>query len=467
MNRNNRTLSVFLVAGLVAALPALAQNQTQPQQQPQQQNEQPAQRRQAAPVPADQRSQTPRTDMNTRQDSMRAQGFASADKIRGATIENTNGDNLGSVSDLIIDRGSGRVTHVLLSAGGFLGIGSKTVVVPFDSFRWNAANKRFTLETTPEAVKAWPEYQKDSWTGSDTSLSRRLSSDIYRTPGNYYPSDRATDSTKIAGTVKQVDRQPIPGTNNEELVVTVQTNDNRQEQVVLGPTWYMAGNSIAVYRDSPISVDVTRLDRDGRQVMVARSADVSSRNIPLYNESGTPRWGAGSDSSSMQTYPLILNSELDGKHISARGERCGKIDDLIVDTGSGRIAFLAIDPDQNVLGIADKKRLVPWTVAMLITSDGVMIDSTKAMIVNAPVVPSDLATLSTDAQFRNIYQGYGTSEPYYNRPDWNNSGSDSRTRDRDLQNPASTNPNNSSTPSNPTSPTNPNGTPRSNDPAPK
>lgn len=453
MNRKNQTLSVFVVAGLVAALPAVAQNQAQPQ------NEQPAQRRQVPPTPAQDRpAQSPRTEITTKQSTIRGTGFASADKIRGMTIENANGDNIGSVSDLIIDRGSGRITHVLLNAGGFLGMGTKTVVVPFDSFGWNATNKSLTLETTADAAKNWPEYQKETWTGRDDSLSSRLSKDFYRTPSSYYPSGRTTDSTKIAGTVKQVDRQPIPGTNSEELVVTVQTNDNRQEQVVLGPTWYMAGNSIAVYRDAPITVDVTRLDRDGRQVMVARSADLTSKNLPLYDESGKPRWESNPGSTSMQNYPLILNSELDGKHISARGERCGKIDDLIIEVGNGRIAYLSIDPDQNVLGIADKKRLVPWGVAMLITADGVMLDATKAMIVNAPVAPSDLATLSSDSQFRGIYQGYGISEPYYNR---STDPSMPSSRNRDLRD---TTPMTPATPTNPNTPTNP---PASNQPAPK
>lgn len=73
-----------------------------------------------------------------------------------------------------------------------------------------------------------------------------------------------------------------------------------------------------------------------------------------------------------------------------------------------------------MLGIADTKRLVPWGVITLITTDGVSIDASKAMITSAPETPKDLAMLSGDSKYQNIYQGYGISEPYYYDRNWDN-----------------------------------------------
>ncbi|MBX3379586.1 MAG: PRC-barrel domain-containing protein [Phycisphaeraceae bacterium] len=366
--------------------------------------------------------------------------YASADKLRGATVENAAKKNIGSISDLIIDRGSGAVAYVVLSAGGFLGIGSKQVAIPFSSFGWDPNDRRLTLETTPENAKLWPEFDEKNWSGTEDSLSSRLSRDYYRTPQNYYPSSAGSDSTHIKGTVTRVDRRAVPGSATEEMVVTVRTNDGNEEDVVLGPSYYLAGNSNAIYRDAPIDVVVSRVDRDGRPVVVARSYNVQSKDTSLYDNSGKAHWWSWKKSNSNQPigYPFLLNSEIDGKHINARGEDCGKVDDLIVETGTGRVVFLSIDPDQNVLGIADTKRLIPWGVAMVVTTDGVNLDATKAMITSAPETPSDLAMLANDSQFRTIYQSFGISEPYYYDRDWDNNSWNNRRgnparRDRDVR----------------------------------
>jgi len=403
MNTSTRTLSACVLAAAVGACLSVAA-------QPQDQNQMPP--RQVQPSRTDAR---PMYDYASRM-------FASADKLRGSTVENAAKKNIGTISDLIIDRGSGAVTYVVLNAGGFLGIGTKKVVIPFSQFGWDANAKRLTLEATPENAKLWPEFDEKNWAGTEDSLSGRLSKDYYRTPQNYYPSTASNDETHVKGTVTRVDRRAIPGSATEEVLVTVRKSDGTEEVVVLGPSYYTTGNSNSVYRDAPIDVRVSRVDRNGNPVVVARSYNANSKDTNLYDDSGKAHWWSWKSTPAQPIgYPFLLNSDIDGKHITARGEKCGKVEDLIVETGTGRVAFVSIDPDQNVLGIADTKRLVPWGVITLITTDGVSIDASKAMITSAPETPKDLAMLSGDSKYQNIYQGYGISEPYYYDRTWDNS----------------------------------------------
>ncbi|MGH7244858.1 MAG: PRC-barrel domain-containing protein [Phycisphaerales bacterium] len=414
MKMNTRTVSACALATVVGSCLALAQ---------------PAQDQQLPP-------RTTTTTMNNSSPSMSAMRmYASADKLRGSTVENAAKKNIGTVSDLVIDRGSGAVTYVVLNAGGFLGIGTKKVVIPFSNFGWDSSARQLTLEATPENAKMWPLFEEKNWAGTSDSLSNKLSQDYYRTPQNYYPSTTSTSDTHVKGTVTRVDRRSIPRTNTEEMLVTVRTDDGREEQIVLGPSYYMSGTSNTIYRDAPIDVLVTRVERDGRPVAVARSYNVNSKDTALYDNSGKAHWWSSkSNSSEPIGYPFLLNSDIDGKHIQARGEKCGKVDDLIVETGTGRVVFLSIDPDQNVLGIGDTKRLIPWGVAMVITKDDVLLDATKAMITSAPETPKDLALVSSDAKYQNIYQGYGISEPYYYDSEWrNNNMNNPNRRDRDLR----------------------------------
>lgn len=61
----------------------------------------------------------------------RAPGSASdwrASRLIGTTMTNTLGENVGNVSDVVID-GDGKVVAVLVSVGGFLGLGETSVAI--------------------------------------------------------------------------------------------------------------------------------------------------------------------------------------------------------------------------------------------------------------------------------------------------------------------------------------------------
>jgi putative membrane protein len=55
-----------------------------------------------------------------------------AEALIGRTVENSNGDNLGEINNVIINE-KGNVVAAVIGVGGFLGIGEKNVAVPFDA----------------------------------------------------------------------------------------------------------------------------------------------------------------------------------------------------------------------------------------------------------------------------------------------------------------------------------------------
>ncbi len=61
------------------------------------------------------------------------EGFRSS-KIIDQTVKNAQGEELGEVDDLIMSR-NGKIKKVILSVGGFLGIGDRLVAVPFKSLK--------------------------------------------------------------------------------------------------------------------------------------------------------------------------------------------------------------------------------------------------------------------------------------------------------------------------------------------
>ena len=79
-------------------------------------------------------------------------------KLRGTNIVNSKNDKIGTLDDLIV--GKDRVLFGIIQVGGFLGIGSYLIAVPYSSLQINNDGTRIVLpNATKENVKALPEFK--------------------------------------------------------------------------------------------------------------------------------------------------------------------------------------------------------------------------------------------------------------------------------------------------------------------
>jgi sporulation protein YlmC with PRC-barrel domain len=58
-----------------------------------------------------------------------------ASKVVGLSVYNANNESIGSINDLLTDK-SGNIKAVVIGVGGFLGMGSQLVAVPFDRIKF-------------------------------------------------------------------------------------------------------------------------------------------------------------------------------------------------------------------------------------------------------------------------------------------------------------------------------------------
>src|SRR5277367_3267392 len=58
-----------------------------------------------------------------------------ASKVVGLSVYNDNNESIGSIKDLLTDR-NGNIKAVVIGVGGFLGMGSQLVAVPFDKIKF-------------------------------------------------------------------------------------------------------------------------------------------------------------------------------------------------------------------------------------------------------------------------------------------------------------------------------------------
>jgi hypothetical protein len=76
-------------------------------------------------------------------------------------VQNNAKDNVGEIKDLVVSNGS--LSGLILSVGGFLGIGERYVVVAPSAVKvvYSENDKKWsaTMDTTKDALKAAPEFK--------------------------------------------------------------------------------------------------------------------------------------------------------------------------------------------------------------------------------------------------------------------------------------------------------------------
>jgi hypothetical protein len=80
-----------------------------------------------------------------------------ASKVIGTSVVNEANDTVGKIDDVIIGQ-DGKAPFVVLSVGGFLGMGDKLVVLPYDQLR-TTGGKVLLPGATKDALKALPEFK--------------------------------------------------------------------------------------------------------------------------------------------------------------------------------------------------------------------------------------------------------------------------------------------------------------------
>ncbi len=100
---------------------------------------------------------TPQTVQLVKVDVMKISTGYRASKVIGSTVVNEAGDSVGKIDEIIVGP-DGKAPFVVLSVGGFLGVGDKLVALPYEQMRTNG--KKIVLPgATKDSLKSLPEFK--------------------------------------------------------------------------------------------------------------------------------------------------------------------------------------------------------------------------------------------------------------------------------------------------------------------
>ena len=82
----------------------------------------------------------------------------SSDKVVGTTVYNRQGEKLGSVYGLMLNKLSGQVAYAIMSFGGFLGIGESYHPLPWRALTYDTRLEGYVVDIDRSRLETAPRY---------------------------------------------------------------------------------------------------------------------------------------------------------------------------------------------------------------------------------------------------------------------------------------------------------------------
>lgn len=111
---------------------------------------------------------------------MASYGLIESDRVEGTNVYGSDGEKIGHIERLMIEKVSGNVSYAVLSFGGFMGIGDDHYPLPWPSLKYNTELDGYQTMITADKLTGAPSYKTEAdW---DWSTRGRAVSDYYGVP---------------------------------------------------------------------------------------------------------------------------------------------------------------------------------------------------------------------------------------------------------------------------------------------
>jgi hypothetical protein len=183
--------------------------------------------------------------------------LVAAAKVEGVTVHDAQGEKLGVIKDIYIDKLSGQARFVSVAVGGVLGMGARQYPLPWSALDYDPDQNSFRAGVHPDELTAGPSYEPDQF-AADIAWTLEVSDYYAALPpllpsGQPRPSPRAgrhfTHGTSAAtadmavGGVRPEDKsthapharpteRPAEGEKVDHLAGKVEQAESRQEALL-------------------------------------------------------------------------------------------------------------------------------------------------------------------------------------------------------------------------------------------
>src|SRR5437868_15160025 len=98
-----------------------------------------------------------------------------SDKVEGTPVYRSNGDRVGQIERVMIDKLSGKVAYAVMSFGGFLGIGDNYYPLPWSMLKYDTRVGGYVVNLDKKVLEGAPSYgARDRIDWDDEKWGRRV-----------------------------------------------------------------------------------------------------------------------------------------------------------------------------------------------------------------------------------------------------------------------------------------------------
>src|SRR5438067_13840505 len=106
-----------------------------------------------------------------------------SDKVEGTNVYRSNGEKVGSIERVMIDKRGGKVAYAVMSFGGFLGMGEDFYPLPWSLLTYNERLGGYEVNITEAQLQRAPKFTTlENW---DWQTRGRIVDEYYKTQPNW------------------------------------------------------------------------------------------------------------------------------------------------------------------------------------------------------------------------------------------------------------------------------------------
>jgi hypothetical protein len=95
-------------------------------------------------------------------------GLIGSDRVEGTNVYRSNGDKVGHIERIMIDKRTGQAAYAVMNFGGFLGMGQDAYPLPWSVLTYNTGLGGYEVNLTEEQLKGAPKYRAgQDWDDGD------------------------------------------------------------------------------------------------------------------------------------------------------------------------------------------------------------------------------------------------------------------------------------------------------------
>ncbi len=88
-------------------------------------------------------------------------GLIASDRVEGTNVYRPNGDKVGHIERIMIDKKTGQAAYAVMNFGGFLGMGEDSYPLPWSVLTYNVKLGGYEVALTDEQLKGAPKVENN------------------------------------------------------------------------------------------------------------------------------------------------------------------------------------------------------------------------------------------------------------------------------------------------------------------